>query len=115
MKHAVLTNILKNKNVMSKNLFACIVAALLTVTSFAQAPEQMSYQAVVRDASVTLVANQVYDLDYQGVGSLFRDWRIPNAIEIEFMQLFEDFYINDTYFDTQRSYRISKQPVLEQG
>ena len=42
-----------------KNVYSTVVLLLLALFSFAQAPEQMSYQAVVRDASGTLVANQV--------------------------------------------------------
>jgi len=41
-----------------KQLFTFITAILLTTVAFAQAPEMMSYQAVVRNANNTLVANQ---------------------------------------------------------
>jgi hypothetical protein len=40
-----------------KRIYTLIVALLLSMTSFAQAPEKMSYQAVVRDASGVLVSN----------------------------------------------------------
>jgi len=40
-----------------KKLYTLIVAVFLTVTTFAQAPEKMSYQAVVRDAANALVTN----------------------------------------------------------
>ncbi|MDD4150408.1 MAG: hypothetical protein PHE33_10285 [Bacteroidales bacterium] len=42
---------------MSKKLFAILAAILLSVSVFAQSPEKMSYQAVVRDASDVLVTN----------------------------------------------------------
>jgi len=41
-----------------KKLYTLIVAVFLTATTFAQAPEKMSYQAVVRDAANALVTNQ---------------------------------------------------------
>ena len=40
-----------------KNIFTIIVAVLLTATLWAQSPEKMSCQAVVRDASDNLVTN----------------------------------------------------------
>jgi hypothetical protein len=41
-----------------KNLYTFLVALLLTASTFAQAPEKMSYQAVVRDSGDALVTNQ---------------------------------------------------------
>lgn len=41
-----------------KNISTFILAVLLAATAFAQAPEKMSYQAVVRDASNALLTNQ---------------------------------------------------------
>jgi hypothetical protein len=41
-----------------KNIFTVTIALILTVGTFAQAPEKMSYQAVVRDASNQLVQTQ---------------------------------------------------------
>jgi len=41
-----------------KKLFTFFVAVLLTASVFAQSPNKMSYQAVVRDLSNNLVANQ---------------------------------------------------------
>jgi hypothetical protein len=40
-----------------KNLFILFVTAILSINIYAQSPEKMSYQAVVRDASNGLVAN----------------------------------------------------------
>ena len=41
-----------------KKLYTLVAAAMITATTFAQAPSKMSYQAVVRDASDVLVTNQ---------------------------------------------------------
>ena len=41
-----------------KNICTLLAAVLLTATTFAQAPEKMSYQAVVRDSGDALVTNQ---------------------------------------------------------
>jgi hypothetical protein len=42
-----------------KRFYTLIVALLITVTTFAQAPEKFSYQAVVRGSGDNLVTNQV--------------------------------------------------------
>lgn len=42
-----------------KRIFTLIVIAILTFTTYAQTPEKMSYQAVVRDASNALVTDQI--------------------------------------------------------
>jgi hypothetical protein len=41
-----------------KKLYTILIVLLITASTFAQAPEKMSYQAVVRDASNTLLTNQ---------------------------------------------------------
>ncbi len=41
-----------------KRIFTIIVAVFLTVSAFAQSPEKMSYQAVIRNSSDQLVVNQ---------------------------------------------------------
>ena len=41
-----------------KKLFSLIAVVLITVSAFAQAPEKMSYQAVIRNAADELVRNQ---------------------------------------------------------
>ena len=41
-----------------KKLYTLFAVLLLTATTFAQAPEKMSYQAVVRDAGNTIISNQ---------------------------------------------------------
>jgi len=40
-----------------KKLYSIVIAALLTASVFAQSPEKMSYQAVVRDGSNNLVVS----------------------------------------------------------
>lgn len=42
-----------------KKLFTVLIAVMLTASAFAQAPEKMSYQAVIRDAVNVLVTNQL--------------------------------------------------------
>ncbi|MDP5104742.1 MAG: putative metal-binding motif-containing protein, partial [Polaribacter sp.] len=44
---------------MNKKGFTILIALLLTISSFAQAPEKISYQAVVRGATNAAVATQV--------------------------------------------------------
>ncbi len=43
---------------MSKQIYTILVALLITATVWAQAPEKMSYQAVIRNSSDQLVTNQ---------------------------------------------------------
>jgi hypothetical protein len=42
-----------------KKLFAILVTVLLTATVWAQAPQKMSYQAVIRNSGGVLVTNTV--------------------------------------------------------
>ena len=42
-----------------KKLYIFLVVLLFTTSIFAQAPEKMSYQAVIRDSGDALVTNQV--------------------------------------------------------
>lgn len=68
-----------------KNLYITISALLLSVTLFAQAPQKMSYQAVVRSASDALVANQLVGLQIsilQGSisgTSVYRERHMPTS------------------------------------
>ncbi|MDC3312401.1 fibrobacter succinogenes major paralogous domain-containing protein [Flavobacteriaceae bacterium] len=48
-----------------KKLHTFLAVILITATTFAQAPEKMSYQAVVRDASGALVSEQVVGMRIQ--------------------------------------------------
>ena len=41
-----------------KNLYPLLILLFLSLSTYAQSPEKMSYQAVVRDANNTLVSNQ---------------------------------------------------------
>jgi len=41
-----------------KRIYTILVAVLITASVFAQAPQEMSYQAVIRDASDQLITNQ---------------------------------------------------------
>ena len=41
-----------------KNLYPLLILLFLSLSIYAQSPDKMSYQAVVRDANNTLVANQ---------------------------------------------------------
>ncbi|MDA3816437.1 MAG: hypothetical protein PF486_03605, partial [Prolixibacteraceae bacterium] len=45
-----------------KKLFPLLVTVLLTVSVFAQTPEKMSYQAVIRNANNQLIANTLVDM-----------------------------------------------------
>ena len=40
-----------------KKRYTILIALLVTASTFAQAPEKMSYQAVLRDATNTLLTN----------------------------------------------------------
>jgi hypothetical protein len=48
-----------------KKLYTLLVSFLITLTLFAQAPEKMSYQAVVRDANNVLIMNQAVGMKIQ--------------------------------------------------
>ena len=50
---------MKFTNSLLTSLYTTVGALLLTLSSFAQAPEQMSYQAIVRNATGNLVTNQL--------------------------------------------------------
>ena len=48
-----------------KKLYTLLASFLITLTLFAQAPEKMSYQAVVRDANNALIMNQAVGMRIQ--------------------------------------------------
>ena len=48
-----------------KKLYTFLASFLITLTLFAQAPEKMSYQAVVRDANNALIMNQAVGMKIQ--------------------------------------------------
>ena len=62
-----------------KKLYAQIVLALIVANSFAQAPDLMSYQAVVRDASDDLVQNSAVGMQI----SILQGSAIGTAVYIE--------------------------------
>ena len=47
-----------------KNIYTLLVVVLLAATTFAQSPEKMSYQAVVRDSSGALVSSQTVGIQF---------------------------------------------------
>ena len=62
-----------------KKLYTLLIAVILTASAFAQAPEKMSYQAVVRDAANALVTSS-------GVGiqlSILQDSVTGTAVYVE--------------------------------
>ena len=55
-----------------KKLYTLLASFLITLALFAQAPEKMSYQAVVRDANNALIMNQAVGMRIQILqGSVF--------------------------------------------
>jgi hypothetical protein len=46
-----------------EKLYTLIIALLIATSVFAQAPEKMSYQAVVRDDNNNLIANQAIGME----------------------------------------------------
>ena len=86
MKYEVFTNTIKKDNIMSKNLFTFLIAVLFTATVFlpqqaiAQAPEKISYQAVIRNTSDQLVKNTLVGMKI----------RIQNRVTLK---LYQDIYV----------------------
>ena len=62
-----------------KQLFTILITGLITVSAFAQAPEKMSYQAVVRDAGNLLVTNQIIGIQI----SILQGSAVGTAVYIE--------------------------------
>ena len=62
-----------------KKLYTLVAAVLLTAISFAQSPEKMSYQAVVRNSGDDLVANQAIGMQI----SILQGSAIGTAVYIE--------------------------------
>ncbi len=68
-----------------KKLFTILLAVLITASVFAQAPEKMTYQAVVRDGSSTLITNTQVGIEiniYQGSASgtlVFTETQTPTT------------------------------------
>ena len=68
-----------------KKLYTLLAVVLITASSFAQAPEKMSYQAVIRDSGDALVANQAVGMQIsilQGSASgtaVYTETQIPTS------------------------------------
>jgi hypothetical protein len=62
-----------------KNIFTILAAVIITATVWAQAPEKMSYQAVIRNNSNALVSNQVIGMRI----SILKGSATGNAVYIE--------------------------------
>jgi len=63
-------------------LYTAVAALLLTISSFAQAPEEMSYQAVRRNAGNALVANQQVGMQIsilQGSTAVYEETQTPTS------------------------------------
>ena len=64
------------------SMYTSVGALLLTLSSFAQAPEKMSYQAVIRDASNALVTNQQVGMQIsilQGSTAVYEETQTPTS------------------------------------
>jgi hypothetical protein len=67
---------------MKKFFPQLVVAFFLTVSTFSQSPEKMSYQAVVRDANNTLVTSQIIGMQIsilQGETSVYTETQTPTT------------------------------------
>ena len=73
---------MKFTNSLRTSLVTTVGALLLTLSSFAQAPEKMSYQAVIRDASNALVTNQQVGMQIsilQGSTAVYEETQTPTS------------------------------------
>ena len=73
---------MKFTNPLRTSMYTIIGALLLTLSSFAQAPEKMSYQAVIRDANNALVTNQQVGMQIsilQGSTAVYEETQIPTS------------------------------------
>lgn len=65
-----------------KKLFILLVAVVLNFTAFAQVPEKISYQAVIRDSGNTLVSNQAVGIQIsilQGASAVYVETQTPTT------------------------------------
>ena len=63
-------------------LYTTVGALLLTLSSFAQAPEKMSYQAVIRGANNALVTNEQVGIQIsilQGITAVYEETQTPTS------------------------------------
>jgi hypothetical protein len=73
---------MKFTNSLRTSMYTTVAALLLTLSSFAQAPEKMSYQAVIRDASNALVTNQQVGMQIsilQGSTAVYEETQTPTS------------------------------------
>jgi hypothetical protein len=73
---------MKFTNSLRTSLYTAVGALLLTLSSFAQAPEQMSYQAVIRGANNALVTNQQVGMQIsilQGSTAVYEETQTPTS------------------------------------
>jgi len=73
---------MKFTNSLRTSLCITVGALLLTLSSFAQAPGKMSYQAVIRDASNALVTNQQVGMQIsilQGATAVYEEIQTPTS------------------------------------
>jgi hypothetical protein len=67
---------------MSKKFYILLASFIITASVFAQAPEKMSYQAVVRDADNALVTNQQIGMQIiilQGATAVYVETQTPTS------------------------------------
>ena len=73
---------MKFTNSLHTSLYTTVGALLLTLSSFAQAPEKMSYQAVIRGANNALVTNQQVGMQIsilQGSTAVYEETQTPTS------------------------------------
>ena len=73
---------MKFTNTLRTSLCTTVLALLLTISSFAQAPEKMSYQAVIRNADNALVTEQEVGMQIsilQGSTAVYKETQTPTS------------------------------------
>ena len=73
---------MKFTNSLRTSMYTTVGALLLTLSSFAQAPEKMSYQAVIRGANNALVTNQQVGMQIsilQGSTAVYEETQTPTS------------------------------------
>ena len=73
---------MKFTNSLRTSMYTTVGALLLTLSSFAQAPEKMSYQAVIRGANNALVTNQQVGMQIsilQGSTAVYEETHTPTS------------------------------------
>ena len=73
---------MKFTNSLRTSMYTTVGALLLTISSFAQSPEKMSYQAVIRNAANALVTNQQVGMQIsilQGSTAVYEETQTPTS------------------------------------